>query len=206
MAVKSTLRLVLYAGETVVAETDDPSLWQSVLAKLYSADGGRNLESGVQHVRMPVPEPDSRVGPSEPLEKLAKSLDVTTEALIGACRPRADDPFILIDHHCWEAYKSQTPARGPRSIGATAVVGTLLSLWSRDAELPDATLGMAAKILAKLGARDSYPRRTIRNCNWLQLEGDRIKVNPAKFSLAKRLARAFVLSNWSEVIGKGTTD
>jgi hypothetical protein len=202
MAVKSTLKVVLMADDTVVAESDDPGLWQNVLSKLYSSKNGGGTACSTQDGEQDDTKVLSQRSSDSAISKLASALDVTEEQLIGACRPRCEEPYLTIDLHAWEKYKKGTPARGRCAVGATAVVGTLLALWTHQADLADPSLAQASKVLTRLGARDSYPRRTLKNCEWLQLDGDRIKVNPANISSAKRLARAFVLSNWVDYAAK----
>jgi hypothetical protein len=196
MAVKAELRVVLMAGEHIVAESDDPTLWQEVLARLYgSFDPARAIP--LQEVIGAVPGIDRASSNDASIEDFASAIGVTSEELIGACRPRRDPPHLVLDHHCWESYKAGTPARGRGAVGATAVVGTLLAMWSRAADLPESKFDDAAQVLRKLGVRDSAPRRTVKNCEWLQSDGDRIKLNPARITRAQKLARAFVKRDWA---------
>jgi hypothetical protein len=203
MPVKSPLRVVLMAGETVVAESEDAVLWQDVLARLYRSDAGA-APALTSNGPTPRATPESaRESPHDPLSMFATELGVQVAQLEGACRPRGDEPYVTIDHHTWEAYKRGTPPRGPRAVGAAAIVGTLLALWARRAGSFDATLPHVTKALASLGTRDSAPRRTVMNCRWLQYDAGRVRLNPARISDAISVARAFVTAEWSDYMDRG---
>lgn len=198
MAIKAELKVLLKAGEHVVAESDDPRLWQQVFARIYGAANPEIAASEPSRTTGPASQQRVERGSESAIDRLATMLDLSPEQLNGACRPALEEPFLTLDLHCWKAYRRGTPARGRGAIGGTAVVGTLLALWAREAELPCPTLSNSAKVLLKVGFKDTAPRRTVRNCIWLQLDGKEIKLNLARVSSAEHVARAFILSQWSD--------
>lgn len=196
MPIKLDLRVVLMAGDNVVAESDDADLWQQVLRSLYGGQQGENtLSKRAGHLN--VHDEPSAVGTDSAIASFAKAIDVSPEDIVGALSPEMDAPYLTLDHHCWESFKRGTPARGRGAVGATAVVGTLLAFWTQRIKVADVRFSTVAKVLENVGTHDALPRRTIRNCPWLRLVGGRIRLNPAKTSDAERLVRAFVVGDWS---------
>jgi len=202
VVVKSALKVVLMAGETVVAESEDPALWQDVMSRLYS----REMPPGQEQLSERESNQGAKRIATDALSAMARDLHVTVEQLEGACRPRSQEPYLTIDHHVWEAYKRGTPARGRKAVGAAAALGTLMTLWVKRAELADATFAHVSGILSSLSAKDGMARRTVRNCAWLQVEGDRIRLNPARISMAVRFARSFITEEWSTYMNGAAAD
>jgi hypothetical protein len=52
---------------------------------------------------------------------------------------------------------------------------------------------MIPGVLKSLRIKDKNIPRGIRNCEWLQLRGNNIIVNPAKVNRAKAIAKAFCI-------------
>ncbi len=200
MSAKANLRLILQADDKVVAESDDPRLWQLVLARLY----GKPTEQGDQPCRDDVgnvsdaPADSPPALSAQPTAAFARLIAVSPEEVAGAFRPRIELPFLTLDPHSWEAYRRQMPPRGPHAVGPAAIAGTLLALWGKAANLPDFSISDVVAVLRASGARDNFPRRTVKNCKWLQVDGAKVLVNPARISHAKCVAKAFCKSDWSE--------
>ncbi|MFZ1961943.1 MAG: hypothetical protein WAU78_00480 [Roseiarcus sp.] len=195
-AIKTTLTILLKAGEIAVAESHDPMLWQQVLAAM-SAGGDserkvmetldRGGQKKLEHVgQLP------GIGSAANAAAFAKELGVATEKLTGAISPSEQEPFLHLDLHTWAAWAKNNPARGPNSISPTALAATLLTLWFRKANLGTATIEQAQAVLQTANVIGTNATRSIRNCQWLQLRGEnQIVINPAKIAHAIELARAF---------------
>lgn len=194
--IKTTLTIVLKAGNVAVAESHDPVLWQQVLAAI-SAGGGAEKKVTETFGREAIEKLDHagqlpRTGGVTHSAAFAKEIGVSVEKLAGAISPSEQAPYLHLDLHTWAAWAKNNPARGPSSVSATAVAATLLVLWFRKANLGTATVEQAQAVLQTANLIGANPTRSIRNCQWLQLRGEnQIVVNPAKIAYAIELARAF---------------
>ena len=95
--------------------------------------------------------------------------------------------------------KKRTPSRGPGSISATALAGTLLCLWFQEASIGNPTQAQALEALKTIGVQDKNPSRGIKQAKWLQgRSGGVIVLNPAQISKAFSLAKSFCLKQWSQ--------
>lgn len=199
MTIKAALKIVLQAGDTVVAESEDAALWQRVLAAINqpadpAAASGSLLPSADAATGAGAPTPPK----DEPVDRLAAQLAVGRETLEGACSPTLDAPYLHLDHHAWEDMKRSTPARGPGSIPPATIAATLLALWFRNAALGSATVKMAQAVLGTINLRDQNAARSIQGAEWLQARGGAIVLNPAKISRAIAVARAFCARDWTD--------
>ena len=122
---------------------------------------------------------------------------VTVDVLQGSCAPTETAPFIHLDKHHWEAMKKATPARGSKAISPIALASTLLILWKEQAKSGDSSVKEAQKVLGTVSMRDSHPHRSLDNCEWLQLRGKNIIINPAQTSKAIKLAKAYCTKEWN---------
>lgn len=187
MAVKANLRVVLHANNVVVAESEDPALWQRVLAAINQPGGAEiSLPSGDSGDSLL----DDGHGTTS-LAIFAKRLGVTEDLVVAACDPTDEPPYIHLDSHCWEALKKNTPPRGPKSVSATVLALTLLALWKDVAALDPPTLREAAAVRESIGIVDKSPGRSLRNCEWLQERNGRVRVNPSQVSRAVMLGKAY---------------
>lgn len=196
MAVKAKLKIILKANDTVVAESDDASLWQKVLVSINtrtSSAGTTNNNAG---------ESDNFDDSGGLLENetsdgkvvaFAKELGVSVEILQGACSPSTETPYIHLDKHHWEAQKKILPKRGAKAIADVVVAATLLVLWKDKADLGNALLKEASVVLGTIGLNAKNPTRSINNCEWLQMRGKNIILNPAQTSRAITVAKAYCL-------------
>lgn len=198
--VKAKLKVVLQADETVVAESDDPALWQRILVA---------INGGNANVEPPAPmgaatgDVSGRAAPpfspedDDAVSKLARSLGTTGDNVQGACSPSTEAPFLTLDMHCWNAMKEQTPARGVGSVSPMAVAATLLTLWKQSAKLGPATQAEAQKVLGTINLRDSNAGRSVQAADWLQgRPGGVIVINPARIKRAVSIAKAFCTQDW----------
>jgi hypothetical protein len=194
MAVKAKLKVVLHANDIEVAETEDQSLWQEVLAAIQSDashlpsrrypaqeeedDGKRDRPKGT-----------SSAGPA--IDEFAQCLGIKKDVLVGALRPTKDGPLLHLDESYWETFKKNTGTRGPGAHPPIVVAATALALWFKYGKLGKPTKTQAHVVLATINLRDKNPGRSFKNCEWLQVKGEHININPAKLSMAITLTRAF---------------
>jgi hypothetical protein len=208
-AVKATLKVILQANDTVVAESQDANLWQRVLTAItQGTDLSESQRSGSEQSRQG--ELDQRftgrgevganlVGSDDPVGKFAQHLGLPREVVEGACAPGTEPPYLHLDVHCWEDMKRQTPERGPTAISPIGLAATLLTLWFRAAGLGNPTQAQAHGVLATIHIRDHNPTRSIQRADWLQQRpGGVIVLNPAQASRAINLAKAFCSREWKK--------
>jgi hypothetical protein len=194
MSLKAKLKIVLQANDTVVAESEDASLWQKVLIAInggsadFQSDGARHKQNGLS--------PDQHSG-GEAIERFANLLGLSRDVVEGACGPSLEDPFLHLDPHCWEAMKKQTPERGPTAYSSIAIAATLLALWFRASGQGSPTQAQAQGVLSVLGIRDQNPARGIERTDWLQSRPNGVvMINPARVSRATAIAKAFCAQKW----------
>jgi hypothetical protein len=204
MAVKAPLKLVLRAGDTIVAESDDAGLWQRVLAAMIEASGIPAAELRPVEDVTPAPE-DAATDPSaaqtvrgeDAVDRFADELGVSKEAILRACAPSAEPPYLHLDRNAWEEMKRGTPPRGPGSIAPAALAATLLVLWFRCADLGSPTMKMVYQVLRRIGVRDKNGARVVQEREWLQTRGGTVVLKAASASRAVALAKAFCARDWS---------
>ena len=186
MPFKATLKIILKADETIVAESEDSKLWQDILAAI-------NIK-GTLITENPgsLPNRDNNKD-KDPIQLFANEIGVEKKVLIGACSPSFDKPFIHLDKHYWEAVKKGLPERGKKAISDVAIAGTMLVLWKEKAKLGDTLQIEIAKVLGTIGATPNNPKRSIENCEWLQLRGEKVTINPSQTSKAINIVKAYCL-------------
>jgi hypothetical protein len=204
MAIKAALKIVLHAGDTIVADSDDAALWSRVLAAIHD-------ELRVSTAPHPAPPDDSAgdrpredavvngpaAAPEDAVARFAGELGLGRDDVQRACAPSKEPPYIHLDRAAWQAMKDITPPRGPGSLARAAVAATLLVLWFRCAELGSPTVKMVHKVLRTIDMRDKNAARVIREARWLQARGGAIVLNAANAARALALAKAFCARNWT---------
>ncbi|GAA0889004.1 hypothetical protein [Rhodanobacter soli] len=206
---KAAMSVVLKANNVVVAEVEDPMLWNEVFAAISSGSSRLTKPATLQaQPTLPaalLPSADPAVAavlantPAiEPINKLAKELGVEVEILAAACDPTSTDPYLLLDLHHWEKMKKELPARGPRAMPPIVLTATLLCLWNRHAAFGSVTQATSQNVLGQISLRDNNPGRGLAGCDWLQQRpGGIIVLNPAKVSKAMCVATCFCSQDWS---------
>ncbi len=194
-ALKEKLKVQLLVKDIVVAESEDATLWQKVLAAITAKE---SRDMGAKAALPPSKEPADDIGLSEleydqKVANFARELGVSVEFVVGACRPETESPYIHLDHRCWEALKKNTPKRGPGSVGPLPFALTVLALWFKVAGLGSPTKANGREVLRALGLTDPNPTRGIKNTEWLQLRGGEVLLNPASISKATNVVRAYCL-------------
>lgn len=209
--VKASLRVVLFAEKVVVAESDDPQLWQRVLGVIngdpaafatgardfFSPRGeGSNEEDGDEEY----PSAKSTRLPTGPIDKFAADIGASVDDVQAACDPQATDPYLILDHEAWEAFKTQLGERGPLAVAPVAAAATLLALWFKNSNgHANATQAQAQAVLKSINLRDTNAARGIRRSEWLQARaGGQIILNPAKITRAKLFAKCFCTQSWAD--------
>lgn len=195
MATKAKLTVILKADETVVAESDDAALWQSVLSSIH---GGKLPElSGAASQESKGPDGIGDVA----INGFAKRIGVSADIVIGSLSPSLKAPYLELDQHCWAAMKKNTPQRGPGSMSATGLAATLLALWLKEAKLEvQTTLALAGDVLKTIDVKDPNPGRGVKNTKWLQCKsGGVVFINPAEIAKALEVLRAFCTKEWNRL-------
>lgn len=203
----ASLRVVLYADTVVVRQSSDPSLWQDVLAAINGRSAlklpvNEEEEQGGEAKR-PAEQKVGRSAPASgntPLEKFSSDIGVSIEEVQGACDPKATEPYLILDHDAWEAFKTQLGDRGPQAVAPAAAASTLLALWFKYSNgQANATITQAQLVLKSLSIRDANAARGIKRCDWLQPRASgQVILNPAKITRAKLFAKCFCSQNWAE--------
>ena len=192
MTVEANLRLVLYANKVKIAESEDNRLWQKVLAAIQQGTTGDVQGSEDDNALLQDNEDNNAA--KKHVKKFAGELGISTEALIGACDPSCQEPYLRLDEHCWESFRSNIPPRGPGASAPVVIPATLLCLWFKNAKLGRPEKRVALALLREIGVEDKAADRGIRNCPWLQLrDKNKIFLNPSEISKAKDMAKAFCL-------------
>ena len=198
MAIKAPLKIVLHAGDTIVAESDDANLWHRLLAALTESPP-------TPAVANPPPPKDAGADRSaaEPersddaMQRFADDLGLSRHAIRRACAPSTEPPYLHLDRAAWEAMKRGTPPRGPGSVPRAAVAATLLVLWFRCADLGSPTMKMVHQALRAIDLRDKNAVRVVDEAEWLHRRGAAIGLNAARASRAVALAQAFCARDWT---------
>lgn len=191
---KAKLSVILKADELVVAESDDPALWQRLLGVIQS---GSTFEStaasrtSVHNISDGDESFDESADPS--VIRFAKAMKVSVSEVIGALSPSSVAPYVTLNPHNWEAFKKATPAFGADAVSAIGLAGTILALWFKEAKLDiQPTQAMAKDVLQTINIRDANPSRGVKNTKWLMARaGGVITVNPAQISKAADVVRKF---------------
>ena len=192
MALKARLIIVLKANDVVVAESEDPAIWQAAFDAIQTGDvetafPNRATEGNQDEIQW-VPNEERAA-----IQAFADELGVEVADVLGACHPRAIAPYIFINRLHWEAFKRQTPERGRNAVSNAVLAMTLLLLWVEKLNIDRVTLREGMAVLRAIQARDEHASRALENCPWLQRTSGRVVINPERFSQAIAVARAFCL-------------
>jgi hypothetical protein len=189
------LEVVLLANGTEVARSSNAAVWLAAMASLTNTQHTPTARlvlpseqaNQVDSVNTPTSgTTDGLVG------ILAKELGVTAESLEGSADPSQEPPYIHLDAKYWEAFKRTA---GYGRIAPSVLAATLLLLWDRHVKaIGDLTTRECAGVFSAIGLNDKNPTRSIRNCDWLQIRGKTIKLNPSAISKAEKVAAAYCSS------------
>lgn len=198
MTVKAKLKIQLLANSVVVAESEDRMLWQRVLGAIQKGiavkggDGSMDLteDEGLLDEPLTPKKKDASKG----VAAFAKELVVPIDELVGACSPSKDAPFLHLDARYWEALRDNTGSRGRSAVAPIGLAGTLLGLWFKHADIQGhPTVQQCQDVLNTIGLRDQNSSRSLRNTDWLQNRSGSVVINPAQWSTAVRVAKAYCL-------------
>lgn len=207
-----SLKVQLVANGQVIASSEDPKLWQDVLAAITghvpqplqhsssspSSDVGRHNNGSPPSTVALQGSNETTHDFSADVAKFARDIGVTPEELVAACDPQKDTPYLHLDHHAWEAMKKQTPNTGRHALSPIVPAATLLALWFRHKKLGNPTLKQAQAVLDTIEVVDKHPARGVKGRTWLQLKEDRIVLNPVHMSKAVALAKSFCTHQWQQ--------
>lgn len=195
--IKTKLKIQLYAGSELVAESEDKHLWQRILTAITNSssdsmrvegkevrqDATSRFNTGLAAVAIP--------STSSAEEALAIEIGVSLQNLQGACSASTEAPYIQLDHHYWESLRRNTPAKGPGAVAPAVLAATLLGLWFRQVKMGPIKKAQIISVMRTIGLEDTNAIRGLRNCEWLQVRSDGVNLNPGKISLAIRVACAY---------------
>jgi hypothetical protein len=191
MAVKARLGIQLYADSVLVAESDDHELWRKVFAAIQT---GKAVVAEDESDDRNTASAKGTLGPDRPIAAFATELGVSEEELVGACGPTMQPPFIHLDQRYWEALRTRTGSRGIDAIAPVALAATLLAMWFKHGQIEGSpTVQHCQAALATIGLRDQNAARSLRNADWLQTRNGTVLINPAQWSQAVRIAKAYCL-------------
>lgn len=197
MAMKTRLKLILKAGSTVVAESQDPLLWQSALAAITGGTQGEEpLERGGAGATIPAsgkPPVGSTPRIASPeLRSFCRMVQVPTGAAQAALEPSRKAPFLRLHPDQYASFRMHVPQRGPNAITGTVLAATLLTLWFKFAKLGSPSVYQVKTLLKPLGVEDRNSYRSLKNCSWLTTRDGHIHLHPIRTADAFRIARAFI--------------
>jgi len=195
MNLKTDLKVQLWAGSVLVAESNDLALWTRIFPAIAGASAGSNSNGTVMadELTRPVSGNHPPVVPiGSPLDKLAQELGVDIEVLQGACDPLPESPYMRLDMHRWAKLKENTGRGGPGAVPPMTLAATFLALWHRLIRpLQPPTIAECQAVLATIQLRDKNPHRAIRGCPWLGLAGESLRLKPDGIKRAIALAKAY---------------
>jgi hypothetical protein len=186
------LRVALYAGDVEVASSSDNKIWLAAMAAItgVSAPEVQPLHKAGEASARDLYTPGK---PPAGIAALADELGVSVNELVAACNPMPDKPFIELEHRNWEALKANSAPRGPGSVSGTVLAATLLLLWARYADVGKVTTSTCTAVIQTIGHSERNQARSLRNCDWIQVRDDGLRLNPARVAAAHKLARAYIL-------------
>ncbi len=186
------LEVVLTAGGVEVARSKNRQIWLSTMAAITGAQSAK-LQTGHSNVvdagggaeREGVGHEDGVT----PRQRFASELGISEEALEAAAYPTESEPYIELDPKYWEAFRR---TNGYGRTAPSVLVATLILLWDLQIKsVGDLGTRECAKVFTAIGLNDKNPTRSIRNCDWLQLRGSVIKLNPQMISRAEEVASTY---------------
>lgn len=189
MSGSKDLIVKLFVGDVLVDQSTDVSLWQRVLAEIKGIESPKGEIDGPTkggNTRKP-----ARAGIEGAVDAFAEAIGVTVEELEGGLDPQPSAPFISLDGRSWEALKKNTPSRGQGSVSQTVLAATALALWQKQQDIGDVTISAIKAVMATIDLDDANINRSIANCDWLQLKGARVVLNPSRLTSAGRVLRAY---------------
>jgi hypothetical protein len=209
MSIKASLKVILMANDVVVAESEDPTIWQSVFTSITQGGVIQSPSTQVQNeaqstfsntVAAPQENaPQSAVSSDNssgsPLNNLANELGISEDLIQAALSPEVEAPYFHLDHHCWEAYMKSNPSRGNKAIPPVALIATLLAGWFKHIKKEGLTTKECHNVLKQVHFTANNVNRSLRNSKWLQLKNNNIVINPVETSKALDVFRAFCQKN-----------
>lgn len=185
MSEELDLEIVLKANGVEVATSRDAGIWLAAMGLVSGAP------LPAQSIKSSIPSRDDERAEKpagDVVSKFAEELGVQREQLEGAAGPSHEAPFIHLDHKYWAALRG---SEGTKAVAPTVLAATLLLLWDRHAKIGDVSTAVSANVLKTIDLVDNHAPRAIKRCEWLQMRGNLIKLNPALIGKAEALARKY---------------
>lgn len=192
MSEKPELKVILSAGGVEVATSSDHQIWLATMAAITGVPAPGAPPAHTQSAASATAPPSS--GPAaKGVGALAQEIGVSLEELVAACSPSGEKPYIELEHRNWEALKTNTAPRGPGSIAGTVLAATLLLLWGRHTDVGKVNTTACNQVLDTIGLSERNQARSLRNCEWIQVRDEGLRLNPARVSSALKLARSYIM-------------
>ncbi len=173
-------KTVLYVDDKVVATSNNLILWQSVLSSIKCNDS-----QPLNAINKSENKDNESKAILSPVEKFAKEIDIEVDLIKDALNPTMETPFIHLDMKTWENYKKQFANK--RALPDVVIVGTILALWKKSANLGDVMQKDVIAVLKQLNISSNNATRSYKNCEWLKYESNKIILMASKFSLAQNM-------------------
>lgn len=125
--------------------------------------------------------------------KLADESSLQPEEIEAALQPQADKPYLSLDSRIWGDFKRVVPSRGRGGIARAALAATLLALWK---DAADVDSGWVSKedvnpLFLSFDNKDKNLDRSLENCDWLNVRGDRVRIKPTDYNSAYAVLRGY---------------
>lgn len=200
MSITAKLKVILKVDDGIVAESENPKLWQAVfdVIRKESYPEQDAPEDLLQDQDKKTREDDFK----DPVQSFAKKIGVSKEILQSACSPSLESPYIHLDKHHWEALKKSLPTKGQYAVSPIAIAATVLSSWKEHIKESSPTVKEIQAVLATIDLYDDHPKRGIDNCEWLQNRNNGIVITPAQVTKATELIKAYCQKEASGFVQK----
>lgn len=189
---QKAFKVKLFVNDQVVAESDDISLWQAVLSAISKNTTSQNKShTTINNHLQDNPLVGDMSAIDDSLMKFSSEIDIDASVLQGACDPQLEEPFLHLDMKCWSSWDKNVPKRGQGAVSSIAVSATMLCLWFKSTGLENPTIKQSQAVLSNINIYGNNPSRSIKNCPWLQLRNQSVRLNPAEIDNALEVVRAF---------------
>jgi len=187
---KASLKVQLLANDVIVAESEDPALWQNILSSIHN----NNTPDETPRKAFESPPKPKKFPSDNGTDAFASDIGITYDDAIAACNPDMNAPYIHLDDHYWEQFKLNIPARGRNSVAAIALPAILLSIWFKRSGIGgNPTIKQCKDVLRTIHVEEKNVNRSIKNTEWLQKRSENLVINPTMRRKAIAIAKAYCL-------------
>lgn len=196
--VVAELKIKLYAGNGLVAQSSDRRLWHKILAiienpdELSEADLARPNQPSAPHKHGFESASTADASSNDAIKRFAHALGISEEEIQGACQPSFTPPYLHLSGRYYESFLKAVPTRGPGAVSRIGLAATLLCLWAEFGKLGKLpSISDSQAVLSTIHLTESNVTRSFNNSLWLQKTPQGIAINPAKRSRAIEIARIY---------------